>query len=422
MDTAPASLAPTERRVLDAIDVDGLVATLCDLIALPSEGGHETPAQRQMARLLRDSDLAVDEWAIDMAALRRHPAYTVEIDRDQALGVVGTLGRGDGPTLILNGHIDVVPAGELHRWRHPPWQGTVADDRVYGRGAADMKGGLCCALFAARAIKAAGVDLPGRLQIQSVIGEEDGGAGTLATILRGHTGDAAIIMEPTELMVAPAQAGAFNFRLTVPGMAAHGALRGEGVDPIEKFVPLFAALREFERARNSAVDDPLFSDYELPFALCVGQLRCGIWASTVAETLTCEGRLGVSPDEDSTTVRAAFEACVRDTAERDPWLREHPPRVEWWGAQFEPARTRPDHPLVGTVANAFEAATGQPPVIRGMPYGADMRLLVREAGIPTVIFGPGDVRRAHAPDEYVPIDELVACTRTLALAALRFCG
>lgn len=413
-------LSATEQRVLEAIDRDALLATLCELIALPSEGGHETPAQERVAELMRGFGMQVDQWSIDFDRLRKHPAFSAEIERDHGLGVVGTIGEGDGPTLILNGHIDVVPAGELQRWHYPPWQGSVSNGRVYGRGSADMKGGLCCALFAAQAILRAGVALPGRLQIQSVVGEEDGGCGTLATIERGHTGDAAIIMEPTELMVAPAQAGALNFRMSVPGLAAHGALRTEGVDPIEKFVPVLAALRAFEQQRNQDVRDPLFADYEIPFALCIGTLRCGVWASTVAETLVCEGRLGVAVDEDTTQVRAAFEAVVQEAARADPWLRDNPPQVEWWGAQFEPAAIDPAHPLVSTLTTAFHAATGREAVVRGMPYGADMRLLVHQGGTPTVIFGPGDVRRAHAPDEFVPIKELLEATRSLALAALRF--
>lgn len=419
-----------EQKVLAAIDGDGLVEALCDLIAIRSEGGYETPAQEHVAGLMEASGMDVDVWDIDFERLSRDPAWTVEIEREHGLGVVGTLGRAraDAPTLILNGHIDVVPAGQLERWHYPPWRGTVAHGRVYGRGSADMKGGLCCALFAARAIRDAGVELPGKLMIQSVIGEEDGGAGTLAAIERGYCrsgrfgGDAAIIMEPTELMVAPAQAGAFGFRLTVPGVAAHGALRGEGVDPIEKFLPVFQALREFETARNRGIVDPLFSDYEIPFALCVGQLQCGVWASTVAESLVCEGRLGVGTDEDSRQVRDAFEAAVREAAQSDRWLKDHPPIVEWTGAQFEPAAIDAGHRVVTTLCDAFSDATGNDPIVRGMPYGADMRLLVHQGRTPTVIFGPGNVRHAHAPDEFVPVDELMIATKTLALAALRFCA
>lgn len=420
-----------ERRALDAVDMDALVEDLAGLIRFRSDGGNETPVQEHMAVLMADLGLDVDVWEIDLDRLRAHPACTTEIDRERAVGVVGRTGGvghpaaaaptgARGRTLVLNGHVDVVPAGDLDLWTVPPWEATVRDGRVYGRGSVDMKGGLCCALAALRAIRDAGARLEGAVLLQSVIGEEDGGLGTLAAIERGHTGDAAIVLEPTELMVAPAQAGAMNFRLTVPGRAAHGALRTEGVSPLDRFLPLYAAMRAFEAERNRDVTDPLFADYEVPFALCIGTLRSGIWASTVAESLTCEGRLGVAVGEEPAAVRRAFAAVVDHTARTDPWLRDHPPVLEWWGGQFDPAAIPADHPIVTTVAAAHREVCGRTAVVRGMPYGADMRLLVNQGRTPTVLYGPGDVRRAHAPDEFIPITELETATRTLVLTILRY--
>lgn len=412
----------TERRVLESIDLDALLVCLSDLIEFESVGGRETPAQERVADLMRSMGTEVDAWEIDLDRLRQHPAYSVEIERDHALGVVGRLGPDGGPSLILNGHIDVVPAGELDRWSVPPWKGTVSGGRVYGRGSADMKGGLCCALFAVKAIRDAGVTLGGAVMIQSVVGEEDGGLGTLAAVERGYQADAAIVMEPTELMVAPAQAGAYSFRITIPGRAAHGALASEGVDPIERFAPIYGALRGFEHRRNESVKDPLFSAYEIPYALCIGKLQAGIWASTVAETLTMEGRLGIGITEDPERVKRDFAGILKDAAQTDPWLRKHPPTLEWLGARFDPAVTPTEHPIVTVLSDSYQSIAGNRPVVRGMPYGADMRLLVNEGNTPTVIFGPGDVRRAHAPDEFVEVAELELAVQTLALTILRFCG
>jgi hypothetical protein len=153
-----------ERRVLAAVDADALVQTVCDLIAFQSLGGQESPVQERVAELMNASGMEVDLWQLDMDALRRDPAYSAEIERDQALGVVGRMGSGDGPTLVLNGHVDVVPAGDLARWSSPPWRGTVREGRVWGRGSADMKGGLCCALFAVRAAR--------RRKLRSTFGPE----------------------------------------------------------------------------------------------------------------------------------------------------------------------------------------------------------------------------------------------------------
>jgi acetylornithine deacetylase len=241
-------------------------------------------------------------------------------------------------------------------------------------------------------------------------------------VLRGYKAHGAVVAEPTELIVAPAQAGAFNFRVTVPGKAAHGCVREEGVSPIEKFIPIHEALMALERDRNEKAQDPLYARYELPYALCIGNVKAGTWASSVAESLVFEGRFGVAVDEDVVASRRSFEEAVAEAAAADPWLRDHPPVVEWWGGQFEPARIAVDHLLVETVKDAFGDATGAVGRVEGMTYGADMRLLVNVGDTPTVLFGPGDVRNSHRPDEYVPVEELVAAVRTLALTAVRFCG
>ena len=166
----------------------------------------------------------------------------------------GAAADGAGRDLLLNGHIDVAPVGDEAAWTAPPWEPVLRDGRVYGRGAVDMKGGLCCALFAAKAIRDAGLRLRGRLSVASVAGEEDGGTGTLAAILRGHTAHGAVVVEPTRLRVVPAQAGSLMFRLTVHGLSAHGCVREEGVSAVESFVPLLAALRRLEAERCGVED------------------------------------------------------------------------------------------------------------------------------------------------------------------------
>jgi acetylornithine deacetylase len=415
-------LSDLERRALSAIDVDGLIATVCELIAFESDEGRELDIQHHLADLLSGMGMRTDLWEIDLDDVRRHPSYGAEIERERALGLLGSWGGDQGPALILNGHVDVVPAGELERWSVPPYRGTVRDGRVYGRGAVDMKGGLSCAIHAVRALMAAGIKLAGSVMIQPVAGEEDGGVGTLAAMLRGHVADAAIVLEPTELAVAPAQGGALSFRITVPGQAAHGALRTEGVDPMDYFDRIHTALRQLEHDRNRRLTHPLFADYDIPFAICVGKVQAGIWASTVAENLVLEGRYGVGIGEDCDQARAELEGAIARVAVHDDWLASHPPLVEWWGARFLPAAIDADHPLVTTLAASFKQANQAPTSIRGMPYGADMHLLVNQGKTPTVLFGPGDVRMAHVPDEYVPIEDLVAATRALVLTIMRFCN
>jgi len=440
------ALSAAERRALVALDRDGLVAFLRELIAIPSLDGAESPAQRAIGAWMERAGFATDIWRIDLRELAKQPDYCTEVERHEALGVVGWVGErvaehtaggaaagsGAGRDLMLNGHIDVVPVGEEAAWTTPPWDPAVRDGRVYGRGAVDMKGGLVCALFAAKAIRDARVRLRGRLSVASVVGEEDGGTGTLATILRGHTADGAIVIEPTELAVIPAQAGSLMFRLIVPGFSAHGCVREEGVNAIEKFLPLFTALRQLEAERCGVASGaahvagdphaPLFARYRLPWPIEIGTLRAGYWASSVPDKLVAEGRFGVAISENPAAARRALEEAITRAAAADPWLVEHPPTVEWWGGRFDPALTDPADPIVATVVGAAMAVTGAPPPVEGVTYGADMRLLVNVGGIPTVLFGPGDVRVAHMPDEYVPIDQLRAAAEALVLTAIRFCG
>jgi acetylornithine deacetylase len=295
-----------------------------------------------------------------------------------------------------------------------------------------MKGGLGCALFTLKAVHDAGVQLRGRLSVASVVGEEDGGTGTLATLMRGHTAHGAVVVEPTGLSVVAAQAGSLMFRLVVPGASAHGCVRAEGVSAIEKFLPLFGALRALEAERCGVAcgdtpiagdpDDPLYRGYRLPWPIEVGTLRAGDWASSVPETLVAEGRYGIAIGEEPADARRAFEAAIARAAAADEWLAAHPPVVEWWGGRFDPAVTDVSDPLVTTVVEAVRSVTGSPAPVEGVTYGADMRLLVNAGGIPTVLFGPGDVRVAHMPDEYVPVAELRSAAQTLVLTALRFCG
>jgi acetylornithine deacetylase len=441
-------LSRAERGAVEALDLDGLVALLRELIAIPSLDGEETAAQRRVAAWMERAGLQTDVWSIDLDELSRHPDWCHEVERHEALGVVGWIGEGAagragaglvGRDLLLNGHIDVVPVGDEAAWTTAPWEPAVREGRVYGRGAVDMKGGLCCALFAAKAIRDAGIRLGGRLSVSSVVGEEDGGTGTLATLLRGHTADGAVVVEPTRLHVVPAQAGSLMFRLVVHGLSAHGCVREEGVNAVEKFVPLLAALRRLEAERcgvpvasgadapfHAAVagdpHSPLFAPYRLPWPIEVGTVRAGDWASSVPDTLVAEGRYGVAIGEDVAAARRAFEEAIARASAVDPWLADHPPEVEWWGGRFDPAVTAVDAPIVTTVVGAAGDLTGMAPPVEGVTYGADLRLLVNVGRIPSVLFGPGDVRVAHMPDEYVPIDDLAVAAKTLTVTALRFCG
>lgn len=411
-----------EKNILDSIDVEGLVEYLCELISVPSIGGQETTAQRNIAAKMSDLGLAVETWDVDFEKIKNHPAFSMSIPRSEGIGVLGSHGAGKGRSLMINGHIDIVTPGDESKWKYSPWKGTVADGRVYGRGSADMKGGIVAALYAMKAIIDSGISLKGKMMLETVIGEEDGGVGALDAIIRGYKADAAIVPEPSELNVVPAHAGVMAFRVTVQGKAAHASLRTDGVSAIDKFLPLYEALKRLEVERNARIKDPLYSSFDIPSPLSIGKILGGEWPGTVPENLYFEGRVGVHTDETCNQVKRQLESAVKKAADKDPWLTTHQPKVDWNGYRFDPAKIPADHPIMETVKTAYREVSGHAPRVEGKTYSSDMRLLVNFGLTPTMIFGPGELRQAHTANESVSIESLEAAAKTYALAIIRWCN
>ncbi|WAZ23314.1 ArgE/DapE family deacylase [Streptomyces cinnabarinus] len=417
-------LSREEGLALGAVDEAAVARTLLELIAVPSVTGSaaESELQHLLARRLELLDLDVDLWSMGLDALRADPDFPgSEAPRDEAWGLVGTAGDGDGPTLILQGHVDVVPPGDLAAWDGDPFVPRVTGDLVHGRGACDMKAGLVAHLAALAAIRAAGVRLRGRVAVHFVVGEEDGGIGAFGTLRRGYRGDACVIAEPTGGSVITANAGALTFRIAVPGKSAHGSSREQGVSAIDAYLPLHAALARLEAERNRD-PAPLMAEHPIPYGLSVGTVRAGDWASSVPDLLVAEGRLGVRLGEEPADARAEFGRCVAEACADDPWLREHPAVVTWPGGQFASGALPDGHPLADLVREARSDAVGDGRLpVRGATYGSDLRLY-SGAGIPTLQYGPGDIQVAHSARERVSVREVVDVARTLVPVILRSVG
>jgi acetylornithine deacetylase len=414
-------------QVLDYIDAHSadIVAELADLVRHPSISGtdEENSIQSQMAGRLDSLGLDVDHWQIPLSETLAAPDFPgVEVDRTEAWGLVGVApGKGEGPSLMFNVHVDVVPPGDLRAWDgQQPFSGVVTADSVLGRGACDMKGGLVAALWVVRALRDLKVPLRGDLLLASVQGEEDGGLGTYASLARGWRADACIIPEPTSLDIVPANGGSLTFRLRIPGLAAHSSRRTAGTSAIEKLIPVFHALRQLEARRNQ-VTDPLMSRWDIAYPIEIGHVHSGDWSSSVPDLLIAEGRYGVALDETADHARQEFSEAIEAACAADPWLRDHPVQVQWWGGQFLPGRTDPDAEILGTVSRAHSSVSDHRQQTWGAPYGSDLRLMNGIGGVPTVHYGPGDAALAHGPREGVHIHEVLTAARTLAVVAMQHC-
>jgi len=357
------------------------------------------------------------------------------VDRFEALpgrdDVVGRLGgSGGGRSLILNGHVDVVPAGDPTAWPHDPWAGKVADSRIWGRGACDMKGGIAAAIGALAVLRELGIGLRGDVVFQSVVDEETGGPGTRAALERGHRADAAIVLEPTAGAIMPVEGGVEWVRVVVHGVGGHSAVRylsvhaggqGTAVSAIEKAAKLLAAVQELERYWGNTKVHPL-----MPKGITTinpGMISGGSPAlSNMAERCELGLSLKYLPNERAEDVRAEFEDYVAAVAATDPWLRDHPPEIEWGlaGVSFPPSEIAFDHPLAEAVGRAYRQVAGEPEW-RGFEAVSDLAWLA-QAGIPGLLFGPGDARQAHGSEEFLLVDDLVAATKVLALALVEWCG
>ncbi|WP_286228909.1 peptidase [Neobacillus mesonae] len=388
-----------------------------------STRGNESSTQAVIIEKCRQLGLKLDIWEIGGEKLKDHPAYFC--DRHSFEGnpnLVAVLkGTGGGKSLILNGHIDVVPVGDETSWTHDPFSGHIEDGMLYGRGSTDMKGGNTALLLAIESIVACGIKLKGDLIFQSVIEEESGGAGTLAAVLRGYQADGAIIPEPTNMKLFPKQQGSMWFRITVPGKAAHGGTRYEGISAIEKAVLVIKRLQQLEKERNAQITDPLYDGIPIPIPINIGKIISGEWPSSVPDTATIEGRMGVSPEETMYAAQLTMESCLQELNEQDPWLSKNPLKIEWFGARWLPGSLENDHPLMTALIDSFKEIKGEAPVIEASPWGTDGGILSNVGHTPVVVFGPGVTEMAHDANEYIVLDELFTASEIIALTILNWC-
>jgi acetylornithine deacetylase len=439
-----------KQSIIDAVDArrEPILAFFRELVRTPSEthppGGDEGPAQAIVARRLREIGLDVDIFEpTDVPDVERHPGWWPGQDYAGRPNVVGAWrapapsdgSKTAGRSLILNGHIDVVPAGDRQLWSHEPYGAEEVGGRIYGRGTADQKIGIAAMIEAVAVLRELGLRPAGDVIVESVVNEELGGYnGTVATLARGYVADAAIVTEPTGFAVAGAQKGGQVYRMLVPGQAYHHAVWERGSSALDNAIMLKAAIAEWERIRQDETrDDFYYGDRardrhpRAVHADTVWYLRAGE-PDIMANPMEAELRFWVDhlPGEDREGMLQRFEAHVGAAAAAHPFLRDHPPTLERAVMRpFTGVSIPPEHEIVAALRTATGAVLGTSESdvsVVGLEAATDAMIFNLYSEVPAVIFCGGDLGVAHAPDEWVAADDVVRSTAILAVAILEFCG
>jgi acetylornithine deacetylase len=403
---------------------EALINTLQQLVRIPSLTGQETEAQEFMESRYHSLGLDVETFCADIEEIKQHPTY-VEIPGtyEARPNVVGTLkGSDPSPSLILNGHVDVVSPEPLDQWTFDPWGGEVKDGRLYGRGTVDMKAGVVANLFALKAILDSGVRPKGSVMLQSVIEEEAGGSGgTLACFMRGYRASGMLIPEPSGLSVVICHPGVKYFRVRVVGKTAHAALSQTGVNAIGKMNKIYDALVALDAKRAAEHHYPLMErQSDRSCNLNIGTYSAGDWASTVAGMATMECRIGFIPGEKGDEVMEEVEHTILEVAKKDAWLKDHLPSVEWYGWDAEPWVQDHTDPFIQSFLDSSASILGRRPEITGSTGGLDTRFSPH-FNTPSFTFGPVGASH-HGPDEFVEIASVKTLTRVIAGFVLDWCG
>ena len=413
------------KKITRAVD-DGFDAQLkftADLTRLPSLRGQEATAQDFMARAYRDRGLALDRWKIDVEDIQGLPGFSpVAVSYDDAWNVVGAHRpkAPSGKSVILNGHIDVVPTGPLDMWTTPPFEPRISDGWLYGRGSGDMKAGLVANLFAFDALRSAGLEPQGEIYFQSVIEEECTGNGALACLQRGYRADAAIIPEPSGTHLGSAQVGTMWFQVKVRGRPAHVAYASRGSNAIEACFPLIKALHEMEHRWNEA-GHPAFAGSDHPINFVVSKIEGGDWTSSVPAWCTFDMRIGLFPGMDLADVRREVESTIAEAARKDNFLANSPPDIVYHGFQAEGYVLEPGTAAEKLLEQCHLAAHGKELGRRIFTGTTDARFFGLYAGIPGLVYGPTS-HDIHAFDERVDIESIRLTTQAIALFIADWCG
>jgi acetylornithine deacetylase len=416
-----------EARILAAVDdlFEAQVRLTQDLVRFPSLRGQEHTIQDFVYELLRSRGAVMDRWRITEDDIKHHPGFSpIDVSYENAWNVVGSFRpqNESGRSLILNAHVDVVPTGPADMWTAPPFEPTIRDGWLFGRGSADMKAGLAANIFALDAIRVAGFTPQATVHIQSVVEEESTGNGTLAASARGYRADAVVCPEPEEEKLVRANAGVVWFSVRLTGRPAHTREMAEGFNAIDAAYGVIAALRELETRWNAEYSrHRYFEDLDHPINLNIGRIEGGDWNSMVPAWCTVHCRLAMYPGTSANEVRQAVEACVKAHAAATAALANNPPVVRWTGFFCEGYVLEEGTDAERVFADAHTRVFAAPLKSFTTPAYLDARVTMLYDKIPTLVYGPLS-RNIHGIDEAVDLASVKRISKTIALFVARWCG
>lgn len=413
-------------RTAVAAGFDKQLAFYADLIRFRSIRGEEAQLQDWMAGQLAERGYEVDRYTLDQVHMENLPGYSPVMDTDygQAVQVIGTRQAVNptGRSLILQGHVDVVPPGPLELWSTPPFEPAIHDGWMHGRGAGDMKQGVSAMIFAMDAIHAAGFEPAGHVFVQSVTEEECTGNGALSTLARGYRADAVLIPEPTACTITRAHVGVMWFRLRVRGVPVHVARAQAGTNAIMSAFQLIQALQAYTAGLNEAAkSDPWFGGIPDPIKFNPGIIHGGDWASSTPAWCEVDCRIGLMPGSSLEDARAGVLRCVTDAARADGFMANNPPEVTWNGFQADGYVLEPGTEAERVLAGVHQQVFGTPMEERRSTAVNDTRSYGLYHHMPSLCYGPLGENH-HGFDERGHIETLRQTTLAIAAFVAEWCG
>ena len=390
-----------------------------------STRGNEHTMQDFMFRAIRERGYKMERFAMDRAALAAHPgAGAWDELHSTAPIVVGTHHPREetGRSLIMQGHVDVVPEGPHDMWATPPYDPVIQGDWMQGRGAGDMKAGCAANLFALDALKSLGLQPAATVYLQSVVEEESTGDGALMTHLRGYKADAVVISEPSHETITRANVGVVWFQLEVRGVPVHVQRMGTGANAIDAAYRVIGELRKLEAKWNASKDEHAhFRHIDKPVNLNIGKIAGGDWASSVPAWCKVDMRISLLPGKTAEAAKKEITDCVAAFTRTDAFLSNIPPTVTFNGFQAEGYELAPGSDAEAVLAAAHQAVFGQQPeTVTSLAY-LDSRVYALFDQVPTLNYGCIS-RGVHGFDEGVNLPSLKKTTTALALFIAQGCG